>query len=308
VKIVCMYGDNPLASWMLSRGLPAVLRRMGHEVIEIPTLGTAQVKRSDIERINKPITPDVDLVIVSGPEYLMSWIKTFYPQWKSLKCAKVCWYHESEERDDRIADFSAIAPWFDFNFMPNPRDAAKHNAVHLPIGVDTEMFSADGRPRKLDVAFIGTLYDKRKAFLSAMMPKLAAVKVHVGNALVQDLEGINLVKSVRLLADEYRRIRILLNLPTLSNVLVSKVLEATACGCLVLTPEPRHADIGAGYEPNPAMLADKIRWYLERPEKCDRDAETYRQRVLKEHRMELRLEKIFATCGLGLAAGVNQVG
>jgi hypothetical protein len=140
LKIVCFYGDNPLASWMLSRGLPSVLRRMGHEVVEIPTLGTAKVKRADVERINKPIPQDTDLILVSGPEYLMSWIKTFYPQWKDLKCAKACWYHESEVRDDRVADFAKITPWFDFNFMPNAGDAEKHKATHLPIGVDTEVF------------------------------------------------------------------------------------------------------------------------------------------------------------------------
>jgi hypothetical protein len=253
VKIACFYGDNPLASWMLSRGLPAVLRRMGHEVIDIPTLGGSKIARADAERINKPITSDIDLIIVSGPEYLLSWIKTFYPNWKGLNIPKACWYHESELRDDRVADFSKIAPYFDFNFMPNKGDAEKYSAEHLPVGVDTEMFSEYGprykgnfipATRTIDVAFLGTLYDKREAFLRALLPHLGNIKLVVGQALVKDIEGINLVKSVELLASEYRRIKILLNLPTLSHVLVSKVLEAAACGCLVLTPEPRYADIG----------------------------------------------------------------
>lgn len=290
---------------MLSRGLPSVIRRMGHEVIEIPTLGTAQVKKSDVERINKPIPPDTDLILVSGPEYLMSWIKTFYPQWKSLKCAKACWYHESEVRDDRTADFASIAPWFDFNFMPNPKDADKHKANHLQVGVDQEMFCPHGDEwdhRTIDVAFIGTVYEKRKAFLNAMLPHLGKNLPKIGNALVQDLDGINLVKSVRLLASEYRRIKILINLPTLSDVLVSKVLEASASGCLVLTPEPRHADIGVGYVPMPEILAGQIKYYLERQEKAARVAEEHRRRVLKEHTMESRLEQMFAKCGLDVAA------
>lgn len=306
MKIVCMYGDNPLASWMLSRGLPSVLRRMGHDVIEIPTLGTAQVKKSDVERINKPIPPDTDLIIVSGPEYLISWIKTFYPQWENLKCAKAGWYHESEERDDRTADFGAIAPWFDFNFMPNLQDAEKHKAIHLPVGVDVEMFCPHGDEwghREIGCGFIGTMYEKRAAFINSTVPLLGNTKITVGHALVQDLGGINLMKSVRLLAGEYRRIKLLLNLPTLSNVLVSKVLEASACGCLVVTPSPLYADIGVPYKPNPKSLAETIKFYIENDKPAERTAAQHREKVLKEHTMEARLEKMFTACGMGVAVG-----
>jgi hypothetical protein len=323
MKIACFYGDNPLASWMLSRGLPAALRRMGHEVIEIPTLGGSKITRADAERINKPITPDIDLIIVSGPEYLLSWIKTFYPNWKDLNIPKACWYHESELRDDRVADFSKITPYFDFNFMPNKGDAEKYSADHLPVGVDTEMFkprtencwcgrTTDGlrhdvvcplhdeppKPRTVDCAFLGTLYDKREAFLRALLPHLGNIKLVVGQALVKDIEGINLVKSVQLLASEYRRIKILLNLPTLSHVLVSKVLEAAACECLVLTPEPRYADIGVGYEPTPRALAEKIKFYLANPRKAEEQATTDCGNVKEHHRMELRLAKILEKVGV----------
>lgn len=321
MKIVTFFGDNPLASWMLSRGLPAVLRRMGHEVIEIPTLGGAKISRADADRINKPIPKDTDLIIVSGPEYLMTWIKTFYPEWRDLNIPKACWYHESERRDDRIADFSKIIPWFDFNFMPNAQDAERYNCDHLPVGVDTGMFSphADGYKigrdrtepwnphsrealhytlqshyRTIPLAFIGTLYDKREQFLRGLLPHLGRTKITVGQALVKDIEGINLVKSVELLANEYRRVKILLNLPTLSHVLVSKVLEAAACGCLVLTPEPRYADVGAGYEPRPEALGEAIKFWAENSTKAKKQAEADCEKVHREHRMELRLEQILA--------------
>jgi hypothetical protein len=307
LKIVCFYGDNPLASWMLSRGLPAVLRRMGHEVIEIPTLGGSRITRADAERINKPISPDTDLIIVSGPEYLMSWIKTFYPQWKELRVPKACWYHESETRDDRIGDFSQIVPWFDFNFMPNAQDAERYNCDHLPVGVDTHMFrdteddwSGPYKPeRTIDCAFIGTLYDKREQFLRGLLPHLGRTKITVGQALVKDIEGINLVKSVELLASEYRRVKILVNLPTLSHVLVSKVLEAAASGCLVLTPEPKYADVGVGYEPKPEALGEAIKLYADNPRATKEQVAKDRAEIHTNHRMELRLEKILAKVGAG---------
>lgn len=315
MKIVCFYGDNPLASWMLSRGMPAVLRRMGHEVIEIPTLGTAQVTQSDVDRINKPIPNDTDLILVSGPEYLLSWIRKFYPQWDKLKIPKACWFHESSVRDDRTCDFSKITPWFDFAFMPNKQDAEQYKGIYLQIGVDAEMFClspyiikataySNNIPEKRDIdcAFIGTVYEKRRAFLQAMVPYLKGLRPKIGQALVQDLDGVNLVKSVELLASEYRRIKILLNLPTLSNVLVSKILEASASGCLVLTPFPVHADVGVPYVADPRALAEAIRTYANHPEVAAKQAKEHRELVLKNHRMESRLEDIFAACGMGVTA------
>lgn len=299
MKIVCFYGDNPLASWMLSRGMPSVLRRMGHEVIEIPTLGTAQVTQSDVERINKPIPEDTDLILVSGPEYLLSWIKKFYPQWDKLKMPKACWFHESSVRDDRTCDFSKITPYFDFAFMPNKDDAEQYKGIHLQIGVDAEMFcphNDEFQHREIECAFIGTVYEKRRAFLQAMAPRMNGFRFKVGQALVQDVDGVNLVKSVRLLASEYRRIKILLNLPTLSNVLVSKILEASASGCLVLTPEPRHCDVGVGYKATPEMLAETIKCYRDHPDWAATAAREQRERLLRDHKLEHRLEDIIAVC------------
>jgi hypothetical protein len=304
LKIVCMYGDNPLASWMLSRGMPSVLRRMGHEVIEIPTLGTAQVTQSDVDRINKPIQEDTDLILVSGPEYLLSWIKKFYPQWDKLKIPKACWFHESSVRDDRTCDFSKITPYFDFAFMPNKDDAEQYKGIHLQIGVDAEMFcphNDEFQHREIECAFIGTVYEKRRAFLQAMAPHMNGFRFKVGQALVQDLDGVNLVKSVKLLASEYRRIKILLNLPTLSNVLVSKILEASASGCLVLTPFPVHTDVGIPYVAEPKALAEAIHALRNHPEIATAKAKEHRDLVLKNHRMESRFEDIFAACGAGEA-------
>jgi hypothetical protein len=296
MKIVCFYGDNPLASWSLSRGIPVVLRRMGHEVIEIPTLGKAKVTRSELLRINKPIPEDIDFILVSGPEYLKVWIKTFYPQWNELKIPKACWYHESEVRLDRTVDYGQIVPMYDFNFMPNAEDAARYGATFLQIGVDDEMFyDGLGKPRTIDCAFIGTMYDKRIQFLETVKPYIGNVQIRIGNSLVQDLDGINLERSVHLLADEYRRIKILVNLPTLSNVLVSKVLEAAASGCLVLTPAPLHNPVGVQYETG-EEFSGKIKQYLANPEqlkaKAAKDCAYVRQHCRLEQRLQDILNKV----------------
>jgi hypothetical protein len=140
MKIAAFYSDSPFAGWVQAEGFADVLRRMGHEVVPIPVPPVSQVSREQAERINKPID-DCDLVLVSGPEHLRKWIRTFYKHWDSLKMPKVGWYHESFVREDYSLDYKTFEGMFDFHFFPDKADAEKYKGEWLPLGVDTEMFN-----------------------------------------------------------------------------------------------------------------------------------------------------------------------
>src|SRR4051812_42405367 len=168
MKIAAFYSDSPFAGWVQAEGFADVLRRMGHEVVPIPVPPVSQVSREQAEKINKPID-DCELVLVSGPEHLRKWIRTFYKNWDSLKMPKVGWYHESFVREDYSLDYKTFEGMFDFHFFPDKADAEKYKGEWLPLGVDTKLFRlphfmpgwAKPHPRDIEVAFIGLMYPKR---------------------------------------------------------------------------------------------------------------------------------------------------
>lgn len=324
MKIAVFFSDSPFASYAQSQGFPQILERMGHTVTAIGIPPTKQVKRSDAERINKPID-DCELVIVSGPEHLQGWINQFYPQWKTLKMPKVAYYHESmHAREDYQIDFSQYSGLYDFHCFPDADDAEKYKGLHLPLGVDTEMFThwkkcgtcggyayicpecevAGGfdtilQKRDIDCAFVGLMYPKRQRFAEALQPHLNGLNVRIANGsiLVQDIDGINGRKSAELLAETYRRIKVFVAFPSLCNVLVAKILESMASGCYLVAPkQPVDLVNYAAYD-DPKGCADAIRAALADSEMRERVARAGVQEVSQNHQMQSRFEKIFQLIG-----------
>lgn len=330
MRIACFYSDNLWAGWVQNRGFPEIVRRMGHEIVDIPIPPTKQVTRAQVEKINKPID-DCDIALISGPEHLKLWITQFYPD---LKIPKVGWFHESFVRDDyqlNINDFK----WLDHFFFPDPDDAEKYKGEWLPLGVDTEMFSppwddrigcwcatsqenriggvvyhrpvihyeeCKGTPiRTIDVAFIGLMYEKRQEYLKKLLPLLKGIDIRIGNVIVQDLDGINIRKSMELLAETYRRIKVFLCLPTLSTVLVAKVLEAMACGCYLVAPKQNEKYLDGHFTPYDSLqqCVDGIKDALKNPNR-EEEARLGCEDVHKNHRMELRIEKLLASVGVAV--------
>jgi glycosyltransferase involved in cell wall biosynthesis len=264
MKIAAFYSDSPFAGWVQAEGFADVLRRMGHEVVPIPCPPVSQVSREQAERINQPID-DCELVLVSGPEHLRKWIRTFYKNWDSLKMPKVGWYHESFVREDYSLDYKTFEGMFDFHFFPDKADAEKYKGEWLPLGVDTEMFNDDGTycgdcrngdgqrdplwpGRDIEVGFIGLMYPKRARFVNELAPHLGDIKIAYRTSCqserglipaigVWDFDGLNVRRSMQLLAETYRRIKVFVTFPSLSNVLVAKVLESLACGCILVAPK-----------------------------------------------------------------------
>jgi hypothetical protein len=299
LRVAAFYSDSPFAGWVQAEGFCDVLKRMGHEVIPIGIPPVTSVNKERARKINKPID-DCDLVIVSGPEHLQKWISTFYPDWAKVKAPKLGWYHESFEREDYTLDYEQFKGWLDFHFFPDKRDAEKYKGEWLPLGVDTAIFKSSGHEeRDVECAFIGLMYPKRSRFVDELRPKLGDIPLQFRSAArsenglipaiaVYDFDGLNVRRSMELLADAYRRIKVFVTFPSLSNVLVAKVLESMACGCKLVAPkQPVEFD---GYFPYETVdeCAAQIRKALE--------ADIPRPDV-SEHRMELRFEKIFKKVG-----------
>lgn len=311
VKIAVFFSDSPFASWTQSRGFAAVLRRMGNDVVDIAVPPTNRVTRSQVAAINKPID-DCELVIVSGPEHLRDWINQFYQDWRKLKAPKVGWYHESFVREDYSLNYENFRGMFDFHVFPDKDDAEKYQGEHLPLGVDTEMFTTReyygddmndilDTPwrRDIDCAFIGMMYPKRQRFYEELKPFLKGINLRVanGNVVVHDIDGLNVQKTAELMAETYRRIKVFVTFPAICNVVVAKILESMACGCYLVAPEqPTELRNYASYK-TAKECAREIREALE--------AKVYREKIARQgceeihakHRMELRFERIFALAG-----------
>lgn len=322
MKIAAFYSDSPFAGWVQAEGFVDVLKRMGHEVVGIGVPPTNQVTQAIADKVNKPID-DCDLVIVSGPEWLRKWIQAFYPNWSETKCPKVAWYHESFVRDDFTLDYANFEGMFDFHFFPDRADAEKYKGEFLPLGVDVGMFKptenkydhtyfSNFRPttpnRDIEVGFIGLMYPKRAQFVKELIPHLGDIKINYMTACqserglipaigVWDADGLNIRRSMELLAETYRRIKVFVTFPSLSNVLVAKVLESMACGCILVAPK-QPIDMEGHYLPYEGayQCAEAIRKAMLVQHN---DAYIF---ATKHHNMELRFEQIFMKVGLAKAA------
>lgn len=306
LKIAAFYSDSPFAGWVQAGGFAEVLSRMGHEVVPIAIPPVTQVTQEIANKVNKPIA-DCDMVIVSGPEHLRNWIRAFYKDWDKLKMPKVGWYHESFVREDYSLDYGNFEKMFDFHFFPDKADAEKYSGDFLPLGVDTGIFHndqwtvpIDKMTRDIEVAFIGLMYPKRQRFVEELTPHLGDIKIRYMTGCqserglipaigVWDADGLNIRRSMELLAETYRRIRVFVTFPSLSNVLVAKVLESAACGCTLVAPR-QNVELN-GYLPYEGayQCGQAIRRALDTNERVAQ---------IDSHRMELRFEEIFKKAGV----------
>lgn len=270
MKIAVLFPNSPLAGWSASRGIGPTLRRMGHEVLEVPVRTDPRATQLVIEG-EKMMMPPIgvlkryDLILTAGTEHIAAWLDTIYGkyEWKDLPGAKACWFHESFNRDDYSLDFDFLRPWGEEFFFPGIQDAEMHDqesfalghAHWLPFGVDTELFRPKDfsseeivhasvgaldlglslKNKNFGVAFMGLLYGKRKAMLDALA-RHAIPPIRIGNVEIKDLHGYQFEESTKRYASNLREISVFLNLPALSRLLVNKVYEVLACGTFLLTP------------------------------------------------------------------------
>lgn len=328
--------DSPMVGWSMGRGIVKTLERMGIEVLAIPMPTAQGGERKQLEMMMehlKKTLPTIeelkrcDGIIVSGPEHIGPWVEVVYEryEWKLLDVPTAAWLHESCERDDYTIDFESIQWMAKDWYFPAIQDAEKHDqpmfveghSHYLPFGVDTETFCPALRGFEsepdIDVAFIGLVYEKRARFLNALkqqpIPPIGIKKVHI-----EDVYGYQHEESARRYAEGIRRIKVFLNLPALSRLVVSKVTEVMACGTMLMTPAlPGEGGVSrnmVGFETfrdliwyrsaNLPALAKMLREYSSDEFRLKRlaIAEAGARLVHDNHRLDQRLSEILAKMGL----------
>jgi glycosyltransferase involved in cell wall biosynthesis len=314
MKVATFFSDSTWASWTLSRGFPEAVKRLGHEVVAVPVpAGARQITKSMDAKLRSswPTIEELngcDAIILNGVEHLADWIFHVYEEkWFKVKTRRIGWFHESLVRPDYNIDYAAVSRFFDQGFLPNPYDAEDRKCEWLPIGVDTEMFQNINIPtlKPIEIGFVGLFYDRRKKFMEKLAPCLGDLQIHAGNVEVRDLLGTRHLEQTRLLAENYRNMEILLNLPSMSNVLVMKVLEAMSCGTCVFTPHmSEHMEKLLGFESGkhlvfyetrePKLLADSLREYLNADDQREQVARQGCELVRTKYKIEDRIAKMLA--------------
>jgi len=344
LRIATVYPAGIMSAWSVADGIPRTLRRMGYEVLDLPRgrWGQPAARVADLN--------ECDLIIVSGAEHVLAkdrfgfWDEVSREDWLTkVKAPKAAWYHESFTREDENTDFTALRPLLDFHFFPAVQDAETYCQPHfgvpdrchyLPFGADTEIFKPNlcpqcrnGPPasdcitclgvgtlpsgKDVDIGFIGSLYGPRLTYLDRLRPHLKGVSLLCGNVAVQDIEGPSPEETALRLAGNYRRIKVFLNLPSLSQLLVTKAVEVMACGTFLLQPA-LGAAAGKNMElfahtrhlvyyrhTNLGFLAQILREFMERDLDREVIAAAGCKEVREKHSLRLRLEELLRKVGIG---------
>lgn len=287
MKLAVFFPASLFSAWACSYGLVNTLRRMGHEVTSIPVTPNS-------EDFSVPL--GIDGCIISGPEHIGKQITP-------LKVPRVAWMHETVEREDYgKLDVDAIKRSADVVFCPGIQDE-KYGFRYLPFGVDTEVFKPGvpyyydpetniegGVKKTIDAGFIGLLYPKRQEFLAKL--KKHGVNLTTGNVQVLELGGVNPQKTAELYAENISKIKVFVNLPTLSQLAVTKIYEVLACGTPILTPEVSDMRNLEGLPVGVYKEAAQVAEYLACMKfSAPGDASEY---IHANHRLELRCEKLIA--------------
>lgn len=291
MKVAVFYPESLYSAWSVSEGLADELKRGGHEVIAAPIKPeTTQLSRKAFP--SREELESCDRVIVSGPEHLGKFLSALYPDWQQFKVKKVAYLHETIEREDYgklpIDQLKRIG---DILFSPAAQDE-DHGLKWLPFGVDTTMFDCKfvHWDRLHDSMFIGLMYPKRVEFLQKSGLALPCMTLQVAG---------DVRKSAELYARELCHIRVLVNLPSLCQHLVTKVFEAMACGCAVVTPHMGNRNFelfenGKNiqyYDNNPKGIIDGL---LDNPEYALKMARAGYEEVKARHDLKFRVEALLA--------------
>ena len=268
--------SNLFCSWNFSDGIPATLRRMGHEVLAPSQLG------------------DADLVIVSGPEHQPRLFGT-------RNIPTVFWYHETCDRIDHdfSRQYSQLVELADLNYFIRKADADRFGGKWLPFAVDETIFNTVGAPpwedRPHKIAFVGQLYEQRRKFLDEYR-KLGGPEIEILQFVGNDAKTPQ--ERAIALADSHRNTQIFVVLPTLIRTTPCKVFEAAACGCCVITPrDDSFADYGMGdifrYDHiDVSGTADVIRAVMNNQFLAQHFADNGLLWTMQNHRLEQRLQQI----------------
>jgi hypothetical protein len=309
MKIAVFYPRSLYSAWSVSEGVVDTLERMGHEVLNCGIdPQTTKLSRKDFPSVDE--LNACDLVLVSGPEHLRNFIISLYPEWEKVATKKVGWWHETVERSDYgRMPVEQINSAYDVCFTPAAQDE-KYGMKWLPFGVDYAVFHehipgdrVHGKccnrdpyeERDREAIFIGLLYGPRAEFVKKHGLETL---IKFGACKVEDLDGVNVRKSVELYASELRRSKILVNLPSLCRHAVTKITEGAACGAVVVThkveDERNHILKSGVFYESGDQLREILYSLLSDDSKREEIALAQCREVHAHHRLDQRLETILS--------------
>jgi hypothetical protein len=280
------------SAWSYTSGVHYTLNAMGHNAFDA---GDPRYSNVPIELLE-----DVDVIFVVGLEWFDTiLIERYGEAWGKLRAVKVGLYFETAHRDDRDFPYGNWRQIVDLPYFPACQDAEEFGGTWLPFGADTTMFAPQASVAKqVDVGFIGQMYQKRLDFCA---------RINAPIVRVMPEEDKNMAVSFRHLVRAYCAIRIFVNLPSLSRLLVTKVSEIMACGTMLITPKMDHPSAVRNtetfedgkhlvyYDPSsPEDLKEKIAFYLSRPDLVEQVSQAGYREILRAHTMVHKLRIILA--------------
>jgi hypothetical protein len=298
MKVAVFYPISAGQVWSVSRGLCTTLTRMGYDVLD-----------ASINTVQHDQLVEQDLILVSGPEYMWRTLRERYQHWDDLPATKYGWLHETVLREDYDTNPIAvngklptqeILNLFHTVFTPALQDT-KYGFQYLPFGVDTEIFKPV--PKIHTNLFIGSLYSKRREFLS----KYPFVSVYKYMDFLMYKSRVSFAQYTEMTSEA----QAVINLPMLTDANGTRVYEGLACRAFVVTPKGAAGDYSmfeSGkhlmyYDDSPLEIIQKYFVPVYRPkqagefhltEEAKSIAETGYQEVLHRHTLEQRLRTMLA--------------
>ena len=216
--------------------------------------------------------------------------------WLELSVTKVAWYAESAYRDDRSFDFARCQLLANLHYFPAVQDAKEFGGQWLPFGADRSLFHPMAGERVYEAAFLGSLYQKRLNYIRDIGFPLAILPpVHADSP----------VHSFHLLAKAYNSMKIFVNMPAYSRLLVTKVTEVMACQTMLITPAIDHPsglqnmkqfEDGKHlvyYDQNrPQELSEILEYFRTHPDEREAIAAAGCEEVVKRHTLEHRVSRM----------------
>lgn len=326
MRIAIFHTATILSSWAVLT-VPDEFRRMGHEVLEgsIPVdasgavLNSLTARQFEGYRAAMPTVAQLDscdLVLVYGPEYVGRWLNSLYGEngWRNLRCgARAACYLETSRDGGRDFRYELYRDLYDLHFYPARADVERFGGFQSQPFVDTRMFcpqhpaalvSGEALNEKCyEAGFVGSIYPKRAAFLSQLLPLLDGLDFRAGYVVARDLGGELPRLWTELLVRNIRQLRIHVALPSNNvHMTVSRPFETLACGTFLLTYRTSDDFFIDGehcrfYDPDqPEELARLIHYYSAHPEEREEIARAGCLYVRGAFSREKQLAELLKTC------------
>jgi Glycosyl transferases group 1 len=318
MKLAVFYIRQTFAGWPSLGGYTQAFKRLGHKILDLPLPGN-QVRNAELLRGYLPPIDklnECEAVICFSYEYVQPWLEAVYgfDEWEKVKVPIIGRFDEAimDRRDLNLPDrMPILLKWASHYSFPAWQDANRFGGQYLPFATDRTMFfPINNSPKLYNVGFIGSMYQPRIDYLEKLAEHVPNdVTFHAGPVIAQDLSGVLEPESTRLLAQNYRSIKVFFCLPALDKLIVTKIFDVMGCGSFVLAPrlpgeaakncEIFKADEEIAYYEQGyfAKNAEQIKYWLTHDEERERVARAGCKKVLAEYTLDTMIGCLLLVLG-----------